>query len=108
MVRNRILGLIFSLTVALVSAAQDQEQTPPPEQPVTARLDASKVSEPISKYDFGMFIEHLGNIINHGLWSEMLDDRKFYYPVDSVEVKEPAGPATRTRFRAGPAQAEVL
>ena len=98
MVRNRILGLVFFLTVAMVSAAQAQEQTPPPDQPVTARLDASKVSEPISKYDFGMFIEHLGNIINHGLWSEMLDDRKFYYPVDSVEEKEPAGPPTRTRF----------
>ncbi len=101
MARNRILGWGFRLTLvtfALVSAAPAQPQTPPPEAPVAARLDASKVSEPISNYDFGMFIEHLGNIINHGLWSEMLDDRKFYYPVDSVEPKEPAGPPTRTRF----------
>ena len=100
MIRNRILGWVYLLTVAMVSvsAAPAQEQTTPPEQLVRARLDASKVSEPISKYDFCMFIEHLGNIINHGLWSEMLDDRKFYYPVNSVEEKEPAGPPARTRF----------
>jgi alpha-N-arabinofuranosidase len=45
-----------------------------------------------------MFIEHLGNIVNHGLWSEMLDDRKFYFPIDSASEKEPAGNPMRARF----------
>jgi len=45
-----------------------------------------------------MFIEHLGNIINHGLWSEMLDDRKFYFPINSEPEKEPAGNPMRARF----------
>jgi len=98
MVKNRVLALSFLLAAAMVSLAQVQEQTPAPAQPVIATLDAGKVSEPISKYDYGMFIEHLGNVINHGLWSEMLDDRKFYYPVNSVEEKEPAGNPARLRF----------
>ena len=37
--------------------------------------------EPISKYIYGQFIEHLGRCIYGGLWAEMLEDRKFYYPV---------------------------
>jgi alpha-L-arabinofuranosidase len=98
MVRNRILRLWFLAAAAVVSLAQTQDQTPTAPQPVIATLDANKVAEPISRYDYGMFIEHLGNIINHGLWSEMLDDRKFYYPVNSVEEKEPAAPPARMKF----------
>jgi alpha-L-arabinofuranosidase len=98
MVRNRILRLWFLMAAAVVSLAQVQESTAAPAQPVIATLNAAKVASPISRYDYGMFIEHLGNIINHGLWSEMLDDRKFYYPVNSVEQKEPSGPPARMRF----------
>ena len=95
---NRVLGLLLLLTVAIHGAAQTKEETSPPAQPVAATLNAGKVSEPISRYDYGMFIEHLGNIINHGLWSEMLDDRKFYFPVNSAEEKEPAGNPARMKF----------
>ena len=44
-----------------------------------------------------MFIEHLGNLINHGLWSELLDDRKFYYR--SLRLS-PRNPQTLRRFAA--------
>jgi len=44
-------------------------------------IDAAKTSEPISKYIYGQFIEHLGRCIYGGIWAEMLEDRKFYYPV---------------------------
>lgn len=47
----------------------------------TVTVDARKPGEPISKYIYGQFIEHLGRCIYGGLWSEMLEDRKFYYPV---------------------------
>jgi alpha-N-arabinofuranosidase len=36
---------------------------------------------------YGGFIEHIGNLINHSLWSEALDDRKFYFGV--LEKPEP-------------------
>ena len=44
-------------------------------------IDAQKVREPISKYIYGQFIEHLGRCIYGGIWAEMLEDRKFYFPV---------------------------
>ncbi|MHC4132636.1 MAG: alpha-L-arabinofuranosidase C-terminal domain-containing protein [Planctomycetota bacterium] len=47
----------------------------------TLTIDASDTGEPISKYVYGQFIEHLGRCIYGGIWSEMLEDRKFYYPV---------------------------
>ena len=47
----------------------------------TLTIDAAKTGEPISKYVYGQFIEHLGRCIYGGIWAEMLEDRKFYYPV---------------------------
>lgn len=44
-------------------------------------FDVSKTNEPISKYIYGQFIEHLGRCIYGGIWAEMLEDRKFYYPI---------------------------
>jgi len=44
-------------------------------------IDASETGEPISKFIYGQFIEHLGRCIYGGIWAEMLEDRKFYYPI---------------------------
>jgi len=44
-------------------------------------IDPGPRIEPISKYIYGQFIEHLGRCIYGGIWAEMLEDRKFYYPV---------------------------
>ena len=32
-----------------------------------------------------MFIEHIGKTMYGTLWAEMLDDRKFYFPISSKE-----------------------
>jgi len=45
------------------------------------KIDANKTTEPISKYIYGQFIEHLGRCIYGGIWAEMLEDRKFYFPI---------------------------
>ncbi len=66
-------------------------------QSINATIDASKTQPPITKYMYGQFVEHLGNIINSGIWAEMLDDRKFYYAVTS---RAPVQPATAPRGRA--------
>lgn len=44
-------------------------------------IDATDQGEPISKYIYGQFIEHLGRCIYGGIWAEMLEDRKFFHPV---------------------------
>ena len=41
-------------------------------------IDARVVGEPISKYIYGQFIEHLGRCIYGGIWAEMIEDRKFF------------------------------
>jgi alpha-N-arabinofuranosidase len=46
-----------------------------------ATIDAGVPRAPISKYVYGQFIEHLGRCIYGGIWAEMLEDRKFFYPV---------------------------
>ncbi len=47
----------------------------------TARIVASEEGEPISPYIYSQFIEHLGRCIYGGIWAEMLEDRKFLFPV---------------------------
>ncbi len=44
-------------------------------------LHADETGEPINPFIYGQFIEHLGRCIYGGIWAEMLEDRKFYFPV---------------------------
>ncbi len=50
-----------------------------------AIVEAGKKKEPISKFIYGQFIEHLGRCIYGGIWAEMLQDRKFFYGVGAGE-----------------------
>jgi len=58
-------------------------------------IDATQKGQPISKYIYGQFIEHLGRCIYGGIWAEMLEDRKFYYPITPEYA--PYGPADAAR-----------
>ncbi len=52
--------------------------------PTTApivHLDTRTTAAPINPYLYGQFIEHLGRCIYGGIWAEMLEDRKFYFPI---------------------------
>jgi alpha-N-arabinofuranosidase len=71
-----------------VAAAQRAESSVPDRLKVT--IDTQQTAEPVSKYEFGMFIEHIGPLIYRSLWSELLDDRKFYFPITSIEPAAPA------------------
>src|SRR5580698_1825547 len=76
-------------------------------QPPTihATIDASRTGTPISKYLYGQFLEHGGDIVNTGVWSEMLVDRKFFYPVAASAPTTPpvmANAAGNPRFRRTP------
>src|SRR5690242_8421180 len=48
---------------------------------ITSQIDLDQQSEAISPYEYGMFIEPIGGLVARSLWAEMLDDRKFYFPV---------------------------
>ncbi len=62
-------------------------------------IDAGKTREPISKYIYGQFIEHLGRCIYGGIWAEMLEDRKFYYPI--TDKYSPWGTGSDRQWDAG-------
>ena len=61
---------------------------------ITATVNAANIGAPISPNLYGQFIEHIADTVNRSVWAEMLDDRKFYYKVDS---KTPAPAARRGR-----------
>src|SRR4249920_249861 len=42
---------------------------------------------------FGQFIEHYGRVVEHGVWAELLQNRKFY-PFDAVGQMNVAAPWT--------------
>src|SRR3954468_4544162 len=69
---KRLLA-IASLMVATTSSALAAD--------FNLSIDTTKTKEPISKYIYGQFVEHLGRSIYGGLWAEMLEDRKFARPV---------------------------
>jgi alpha-L-arabinofuranosidase len=75
-----VLGAaLIALVVAALPPAPSSKAETPTETTVT--IDAAATREPISPYVYGQFIEHLGRCIYGGLWAEMLEDRKFFYPV---------------------------
>jgi uncharacterized protein len=75
--------------------------TKPSEEMLTrVEIDAGKTKEPISKYIYGQFIEHLGRCIYGGIWAEMLEDRKFFYPVK--DEYSPFATDTDKQWNAGP------
>lgn len=45
------------------------------------QIDVEAKATPIAPFIYGQFIEHLGRCIYGGIWAEMLEDRKFYFPV---------------------------
>jgi len=89
------LLLLFSLPFALSSQTHI----------ATATIDTSKTGAPISKNIYGQFLEHGGDIVNTGVWSEMLVDRKFFYPVATSAPTPPpvmGNAAGNPRFRRTP------
>jgi alpha-N-arabinofuranosidase len=95
------LCLLLSTTVLCLTYAQAAAPAPP--ETIVANIDTTKVSEPISKYEHGMFIEHIHSLLYRSLWSEMLDDRKFYFPISSKEPesagREQGGPFRNMQLR---------
>lgn len=56
---------------------------------VNVSIDATKTGTPISPHIYGQFLEHGGDIVNTGVWAELLADRKFFYPVSPKAPQPP-------------------
>src|SRR6185437_2642681 len=77
-----VLFAVSALSLGWTASAIAQ-QTAPEQLKVT--IDTQQTAAPVSKYLYGGFIEHIGSLVYRGLWSELLDDRKFYFPITSKE-----------------------
>lgn len=98
---NNQIAVTAAIALVLVgappgAAGRQNGATPPQELKVT--IDAQQTAQPVSPYEYGMFIEHIGTLIYRSLWSEMLDDRKFYFPI-KPEEPQTAAPAQGGPFR---------
>ncbi len=80
----------------VTGAAQQSAATAP--QKIKVDIDTRQTARPVSPYEYGMFIEHIGSLVYRSLWSEMLDDRKFYFPI-KAEEPQAAAPAQGGPFR---------
>jgi alpha-N-arabinofuranosidase len=75
------LGAMGVVLLIAGGGVPGQAQVPAP----AVIVDAASPTAPMSKYIYGQFIEHLGRCIYGGIWAEMLEDRKFFYPVAEGE-----------------------
>ncbi len=66
----RLLAILLLLPAVRLLAA-----------PVEVALATAKTGEAINPFIYGQFVEHLGRCIYGGIWAEMLEDRKFYFPI---------------------------
>jgi len=84
-------GAVSVLLLSIASAALAQQAI---HSPIDVTVDAQKTMAPVSKYEYGMFTEHIRDSMYRALWAEMLEDRKFYFPINSAP-----DPAPRCRPR---------
>lgn len=67
---RRLICLIALTWAAACSAAS-----------LEVKIDTAKTGAPINPFIYGQFIEHMGRCIYGGIWAEILEDRKFYFPI---------------------------
>jgi alpha-N-arabinofuranosidase len=112
MKKSALISLAAAICIPALAAGTPPAGRPP--GPIVATIDTTRVGRPISPYEYGMFIEHIGALVYRSLWSEMLDDRKFYFPISSKSAPPPAGPrffrmlALRSWRPVGPDAAVVM
>jgi alpha-N-arabinofuranosidase len=92
----------MSILVVITSALFVQCDKPEKDNVTLVEVDLSQTGQPIEKYIYGQFIEHLGRCIYGGIWAEMIQDRKFYYPV--TWEFDPFGSDTDPYWNTGPYQ----
>ena len=81
-ITGEALGLVLAAWLLFgPNGSGTHAQQSDPGSAVVANIDASQVGAPISKYLYGGFIEHGGALMYRSLWAEMIDDRKFYFPI---------------------------
>jgi len=80
--RSSVVLSVALLVCVSVGAQQAQPNVP---DVLNVTVDTQQTSDAVSKYLFGSFIEHIGTLIYRSMCAELLDDRKFYFPITSTD-----------------------
>jgi alpha-N-arabinofuranosidase len=64
---------------------------------IDVTIDGAEPAAPVTQYAYGMFIEPIGTLVARTLWAEMLDDRKFYFPIVPEAEDKPPPPNAEGR-----------
>lgn len=91
---SRRQALLTGATASLFAGFPALGQT---RSSIASTILAGQAGAPINPFIYGGFLEHIGNLINHSLWSEVLDDRKFFNVISSKPAPQPQGQAGRMR-----------
>ncbi len=75
------LAPVVATGLWLAGAGPAVHAAPRPPAQLVVNVNVRQTARPISKYEYGMFIENLGQLVHVSLWSQLLDDRKFYNPI---------------------------
>src|SRR5579884_3971720 len=76
------------LSCGLSASAQQIPDTS--RSPISVTIDTRTTAPAVLAYEYGMFIEPIRTLMSASLWAEMVDDRKFYFPITS-ETPAPQG-----------------
>jgi alpha-N-arabinofuranosidase len=86
----------FLALLAIVAEVRAEDSTKDTTAPIRVTINAAKTGPPINPFIYGQFIEHLGRCIYGGIWAEILEDRKFYYPI--TDEYHPYRDLTHTKY----------
>lgn len=81
-----IAAALFLCSTLAVTA----QTTPTGPGTIQVTVNTQNTMPPVPKYEYGMFIEHIRDSWYRGLWSEMVEDRKFYFPISSATPTPPS------------------
>lgn len=88
-----LAGIVLAAACPALAAAHPGRAAPAvpaaAPRPIVAVVHADRVGRPVSRYEYGMFIENLGPLVYRTLWAQMLDDRKFYVPIQAASAHVP-------------------
>jgi len=79
MTRSQTSLVAFALATLVISWVPSKTIA----ETVKVTIDTNQEGAEINPFIYGQFIEHLGRCIYGGIWAEMLEDRKFYFPISA-------------------------
>jgi alpha-N-arabinofuranosidase len=98
--KKNLIPCLNTLLILALFIFVSRCQVPDQKESIEVTVDISQTLKPVEKYIYGQFIEHLGRCIYGGIWAEMIEDRKFYYPI--TWKFEPFGTDTDPFWNTGP------